>query len=187
MSIVPAPVISPQDLLRLSSEGGVEFVDGQVVEKPTSIESSEIEVAIIMLLSIEAHRTGAAWVFGASLGYQVYPEDPRKFRKPDVSLVRSERLAGVDVTQDFMLIPADLVVEVLSPYDLAYDVAEKVDEYLHYGFGLVWIVHPNIRSVAIYRPDGTTALLREQDEITGEAALPTFRCKVAEFFGKRPS
>ena len=184
MSIAPTPAISPQDLLRLSTEGGVEFVDGQVVEKPVSIESSEIEATITALLHIEAKRAGSARVFGQTLGYRVYPEDPRKFRKPDVSVVRSERLTTIDSSEGFMPIPADLVVEVLSPNDLAYDVTEKVDEYLQHGFGIVWVVHPNTRSVAIYRADGTTALLHESDEITGETALPTFRCKVAEFFDK---
>ena len=44
------------------------------------------------------------------------------------------------------------------------------------------VAYPNTRSVSVYRADGTTALLHEEDEITGESALPGFRCKVGEFF-----
>jgi Uma2 family endonuclease len=73
---------------------------------------------------------------------------------------------------------------VISPNDVAYDMNEKVEEYLSNGFPLIWVVYPKTRSVEIYRGNGSVALLRDQDEITGEAALPSFRCKVAEFFVK---
>lgn len=61
-------------------------------------------------------------------------------------------------------------------------IDDKVDEYLGAKFGLVWVVNPRRRHVHIYRPDGSVQLWSERDEITGEAALPSFRCKVAEFF-----
>jgi Uma2 family endonuclease len=83
-----------------------------------------------------------------------------------------------------MPIPADLAVEVLSPTDLAYDVAAKIDEYLRNGFPLVWVVEPNTRTVVVHRADGSVTKLRDNDEISGESALPDFRCKVAEFFAQ---
>lgn len=182
MTIADPPVLSSLDWHRLAEEGGIEFVGGQIVEKPVSLESSRVGARVVRLLANEAETSGAAAVFDSSLGYKVYPEEPSKFRKPDASLIRVERLAGIDPSDGFVHIPPDLAVEVLSPGDLAYDVAEKIDEYLQHGFKLVWIVQPNTRSVTIYRPDGSAALLHEQDEITGESALPGFRCKVAEFF-----
>jgi Uma2 family endonuclease len=81
-----------------------------------------------------------------------------------------------------MPIPADLAVEVLSPNDRFKDVADKVKEYLKAGFGLVWVVNPYWRHVHVYRPDGSVQLVNEHEEISGESALPSFRCKVAEFF-----
>lgn len=74
------------------------------------------------------------------------------------------------------------MVEVLSPTDLAVKVAAKVEEYLVNGFRLVWIVNPVAKTVTIHRHDGSVALLHEGDDITGESALPNFRCKVGEFF-----
>jgi Uma2 family endonuclease len=132
---------------------------------------------------VEAGRTLEARVFPASMGFRCYPDDPSKFRKPDVSVVRADRLAKVDSQEGFVPIPADLAVEVVSPNDLATDVAEKVQEYLANGFGLVWVVYPDSRTVVVYRPDGSANLLRAGDEITAGAALPGFRCKVGEFFG----
>jgi len=170
------------ELARARDEAGVEFANGQIVEKPVSIDSSEIESTIARLLGNEAAKSGSARVFGSSLGYKCFRDDPNKFRKPDVTVVRKERAAGFDPKLGMMPIPPDLAVEVLSPGDLAYDVAAKVQEYFENGFTLIWVVQPNTRTVTIYRRDGSIALLHESDEITGESALPTFRCRVAEFF-----
>ena len=185
MTALPKPPVAPPpDLARLEDEAGVEFVNGRMVEKPVSVESNRIEVKIIRLLGNEAARTGSADVFGAAMGYQCFADDPAKFRKPDVSVVRAGRMTDIDPQTGFLHSPPDLTVEVLSPNDLVYDVTTKIDEYLKNGFPLIWVVHPNVRAVAVYRADGTTLMLHEGDEITGEPALPGFRCKVAEFFAK---
>jgi len=187
MTIADPPVLSRQDWNRLAQEGGVEFVGGQILEKPVSIESSRIGATINRLLGNEAAKSKVADVFDSSLGYKVFPEEPEKFRKPDVSLIRVEKLAGISPASGFSRVPADLAVEVISPGDAAYDVFEKVEEYLQHGFGILWVVQPNTRSVLVYRSDGSTTLLHERDQITGESALPTFRCEVSEFFATSAS
>ena len=183
---LPVSGPTPEELRRAESDGGVEYVDGQLVEKPVSLESSDVEATILILLGNEARKTKEARVYPSSMGYQCFPATPTRFRNPDVSLVRSARLAGTDPQTGLMPFPPDLAVEVLSPNDLAYDVFAKVKEYLSNGFPLVWVVYPNTRAVTIHRGDGSVAMLHEHDEITGEAALPSFRCKVAEFFPAAP-
>jgi Uma2 family endonuclease len=178
----PPPIPSADELARAQEEAGVEFASGQIVEKPVSIDSSEIESTIVRLLGNEAAKSGSARVFGSSLGYKCFRDDPTKFRKPDVTVVRNERAAGFDPKLGMMPIPPDLAVEVLSPGDLAYDVDAKIQEYLDNGFPLIWVVQPNTRTVTIYRSDGSIALLHDRDEVTGESALSTFRCRVADFF-----
>jgi Uma2 family endonuclease len=73
-------------------------------------------------------------------------------------------------------------VEVVSPNDSYYDVEHKVQEYLSAGVQRVWVVNPDRRNVRIHHLDGTTTTLNENDEITGEAVLPGFKCRVGEFF-----
>jgi Uma2 family endonuclease len=175
---------TPDELLRAQHEGGVEFVDGQLVEKPVSKESSRVASRIIFLLQRYVEQTGEAEIYDSSLGYQCFPEEPARFRKPDVSAIRRERLAGLDPDPGLMPIPADLTVEVLSPGDTAYEISRKVEEYLDNGFKLIWVVHPNTKTVVIHRADGGIGKVHEDDEITGEVVLPGFRCKVAEFFAQ---
>lgn len=183
MSVIESHVqISPEELRRLESESGVEFAHGHIVEKPASIESSRVEATIVHLLKSETSRERKTQVFPSSMGYQCFPEEPGRFRKPDVSLVRSERLAGYDPQTGLIPFVPDLAVEVISPNDTAYALGEKIEEYLANGFSLIWVVQPNTKTVTIYRGDGSVAVLHEPDEITGEGALPSFRCKVSEFF-----
>jgi len=173
---------TPAEVHRAVHEGGVEFVNGQLVDKSVSKESSRIAASILYFLHDYARKTGQIEVYESSLGYQCFSDEPERWRKPDVSAIRRERLAGLEPDPGLMPIPADLVVEVLSPKDRAYDVSLKTEEYLANGFKLIWEVHPHTRTVVIHRADGSVAKLHEQDDITGEALLPGFKCKVAEFF-----
>ena len=86
-----------------------------------------------------------------------------------------------------MIIPPDLVVEVVSPNDLAYEIDEKVQEYLDAGVQLVWVVNPALRTVRIYRADGTISGLHESDELSGENIVPGFHCPIANLFPPRPA
>jgi Uma2 family endonuclease/acyl carrier protein len=175
---------TPDEVLRAQNEGGVEFVNGQLVEKPVSLESSRVAARIVYLLNQHVQRTGEAIICDSSLGYQCFAEEPARYRKPDVSAIRRERLAGLDPDPGLMLIPADLVVEVISPGDTVYDVSKKIEEYLENGFKLIWVVHPNTKTVVIHRADGSVGKLHEDDEIVGESVLPSFKCQVAEFFAQ---
>jgi Uma2 family endonuclease len=178
------PTISDEELHHARETGGIEFVHGHLVEKPVSKESSRVAANVLYILRRHIQEAGGAEIYGADLGYQCFTENPKGWRKPDVSVVRRERLAKLDPDPGLMPIPADLAVEVLSPTDFAYDVAAKIDEYLRNAFPLIWIVEPNTRTVVVHRADGSITKLRENDEIDGESALPGFRCKVAEFFAQ---
>ena len=105
-------------------------------------------------------------------------------RKGDASVVRRERLAGVDEDPGYMPVTADLIVEVVSPRDLSHGVSEKVALYLSNGFGLVWVVDATLRTVTVHRADAAPVTYRAQDEITAEPALAAFHCRVAEFFNR---
>jgi Uma2 family endonuclease len=115
------------------------------------------------------------------LTYTCFEDDARNGRRADVSLIRKSQLEGLH-DPGTMPIAADLVVEVLSPNDHSYNFDRKIELYLAHDFRLVWIVDPAVRIVYVHRADGSVTKLRENDEITGETALPGFRRKVADFF-----
>lgn len=47
---------------------------------------------------------------------------------------------------------------------------------------LVWIVNPSSRMARVHRPTGTPPVLAAADTLTREHVIPSFECRVAEFF-----
>jgi Uma2 family endonuclease len=186
MASIQTMPVATRDLAHLQDEAGVEFVNGDILAKPVSIDSSEIELIVGSLLRVASAKSGSARVFPSSMGYQCFADEPAKFRKPDVSVVRAERMLGIDPKSGFLRIPPDLAVEVLSPNDLASDIAEKVEDYIRNGLNLVWVIDPATRTVMVRSAQGAV-FLHEQDEITSGDVIPDFRSKVAEFFPGRPA
>jgi Uma2 family endonuclease len=179
-------VFTPDDLLRMSDAVNYELVDGSLVERQMGAESSAIAGAILSLLLVFVKSKRAGHVFTSECSYQCFADDPNKLRRADVSFIRMGRLPDEQVPKGQVRIAPDLAVEVLSPGDLAYEVEEKVAEYLAAGVKLVWVVSPNTRSVRIHRArdakQGAVSALSESDRISGEEVLPGFECAVAEFF-----
>lgn len=187
MTTIPtAAAITPEDLLALPDGVRFELVDGRLVERHMGMESSWIAARIIALLSGFTAGRRLGLLFGADAGYQCFPDDPSRVRKPDVSFIRAGRLPGDRPPAGHCPVPPDLAVEVISPNDLAYEVEEKVAEYLAAGVPRVWVVHPPTRTVRIHRPRssplGPVAGLTDADTITGEDIVPGFTCPVKEFF-----
>lgn len=182
MTLLEEKTYTTQDFLDDPGLAGYELVDGHLRERPVSKRSSAVGGKIFWLLLSQALKTREASVYPSDLGYACFPDSATRLRFADVSLIRSSRNAEAGDDPGFMPIPADLVVEVLSPNDVIKNVDEKIDDYLKAGFGIVWVVSVHWRTVTIYRGDGSIQLISEHGEITGESALPSFRCKVGEFF-----
>ena len=181
-AVAETTVTTPEELNALPDEKDFELVDGQLVERQMGAESSWVGGRIYRILAEYAESHGLGLVWPSDNGYQCFPDEPNKVRKPDVSFVRTGRLPDDRLPEGYLRIPPDLAVEVISPNDLAVEVDQKVVEYRRAGVALVWVVNPRSRVVRIYRADGTSAWLNEDDELSGESVLPDFRCKVAAFF-----
>lgn len=179
------PFVTPEMLLEHPDGDHYELVDGTLVEKNVSVTSSWVEFTIQGYLRdfTEKHQLGRCW--NNSLGYRIFPDAPNKVRRPDASFIKGERLTPELFTQGYMTLVPDLVVEVVSDNDLAYEVDLKIEEYLQAGVPLVWILNPETRTVTIHRQDGSTARLHETDTLEGEAVLPGFAVSVVELFPRR--
>src|SRR5688500_1678314 len=166
---------TPEDLLRLPDAVSYELVDGKLVERHMGMGSAWVAMRLGQKIGryLEANPVGV--IFGAEASYQCYPNAPEKVRKPDLSFVRSGRLDLRDLPKGHCRIPPDLAIEVTSPNDLAYEVEDKVAEYLGAGVPLVWVLDPPTRTVRVYRPPssplGSGIVLRETDTLSGEDVL----------------
>lgn len=180
-AVAETTTYTPDDLLKLPDGKHFELVNGQLVERDMSLESCEVAANVIRILGNYVTLRNLGGIYASEVGYQCYPDAPTKIRKPDASFIRRDRVSP-EIMHGHVRIPPDLAVEVVSPGDLYFEVIEKVREYLRAGVKLVWVIDPHSRVVEIYRADGTGGPLDERGELSGEAVIPGFACRVAELF-----
>jgi Uma2 family endonuclease len=167
-TLTPPPVARPRVA---DVPPGYEFIDGQLVEKPMGTEASWIASQVYKLVDAYAVRTRCGVAFVADTGFQCFPRKPTQVRKPDVSLLRCDPAGYVLPTGWETAVPA-LVVEVVSPNETAYDLAEKVADFRAAGTPLIWVIDPPRRQATVYRADGTLSLVTDPADLSGEAVLP---------------
>src|SRR6187455_1947376 len=105
MSTAAGTRYTPEDLL--AQENGYELIDGQLVEKTTGMEASAVAVAMLTLLANHVKAHGLGRVFDAECGYQIFPEEPNRVRKPDGSFVPRGLLPGERPVRGHCRIPPD--------------------------------------------------------------------------------
>ena len=170
------------ELQRMLDGAGVEFLDGQVVERESCIRSAAVASMVMGLVGVFTRDPRSGRVFGAGMGYRCFPRDPRQVRKPDVSFVAADRITPALWSMEYIPFAPDLAVEVVSPNDSYEYLEQKVAEYRSAGVRLIWIVNPGTRSVLIRRLDRTCAELDDTGSLDGEDVVPGFACRVAELF-----
>ena len=147
---------------------------------PPGFEHGEIALAIGSVLRAWVRERGLGVVTVES-GY-ILERDPDTVVGPDVAYVRSERVPSPEQYAKFGPAAPDLAVEVVSPSQSRSFVEEKVAIYLSTGTHLVWMVHPQRRTVTVYSRDEKPRVLTENDILDGGDVLPGFTLPVAEIF-----
>ena|SRR5580658_5119191 len=96
--------------------------------------------------------------------------------RPDVSVVRTERLA-----EEGWLIKGapEIAIEVVSPTDTVDNIREKIAAYIENGAGSVWILYRDA-TVAVHTTAGVRELKRGQP-LEGPL-LPGFAAPVSTFY-----
>jgi len=112
----------------------------------------------------------------------IVEEDPDTVRGADVSVYDDDGKDFDEIELRYAHVPPLLVAEVLSPEDRISRVIIRVEQYLKRGVGLVWLIDPEERTVTVYRKGREPVTLFEDDELTGEDLLKSFRCRVADLF-----
>ena len=173
---------TPEDLLALPEYGRFELLDGQLVERKTGAKSSLAATNLLGLVwhSVRSNRLGL--VFQADCGYQVFAEEPGRVRFADGSFIPYGKLSEDRVPQGHCHVAPDLVIEAVSPNDTAYEVEEKIAQWLGAGVRLVWVLYPETQRMQVHRADDTVSKLQLAESLSGEDVLPGFQCQITEVF-----
>lgn len=176
--------VTPDDLLRMPDQGqGYELVGGELKELNASYLSSFVAGEVHFQLRSHTGPGRLGWVSPEGTSFRCFPDDENRVRRADVASHQLDSLTVEQARSDgHCTVVPDLVVEVVSPDDLAGGINEKRIEWLEAGVQLAWVIHPVQQTIHAYRADGTVTLFRRTDTLTAEPVLPDFRVPVAELF-----
>ncbi|MGA2499415.1 MAG: Uma2 family endonuclease [Tepidisphaeraceae bacterium] len=173
------------EFMALPDSSGLELVEGMLAERKTMGALSNYvaaQLAALLVSFCREHLVGH--VFASDAVYRCFAH-PDTGRKPDVSFVATGRLPGDSIPEGYIDIPADVAVEVVSPNDLAYEVEDKVALYQANGFGEVWVVYPNTRTMYVHRKGEATLRLEDDQGFHGRGPLAEFSFVLSEVFPAR--
>jgi Uma2 family endonuclease len=180
-------IFTADDLLSLSesaSDGRIyELVEGKLYEMPPpSPRHGEVTSNIDFLLQTHVRQFRLGRVLAGDPGF-VLGRNPDTVRGPDVAYLSYQRFpADEELPIHYGDFVPDLAVEVVSPSDTRPYLLQKMEAWLAAGVGVVWIVDPRRRQVAIHSADRDTVILHPDDTLDGSPVLPGFTCLVGDFF-----
>jgi Uma2 family endonuclease len=180
---VGARLLTADDLLRLYSQGvRGELIRGVLCETmPTGREHGQIVVNLAAELRafVKPRRLG---ILTASDSGVWLERDPDTVREPDIAFFAAQKLPLDERVRGYAEVVPDLVVEVASPGDGRREINGKARMWLKFGARLVWVVHPERRTVDVHRANHPVMMLSDADALDGLDVLPGFRCPVGEVF-----
>lgn len=171
---------SAEDLLAMEDGDAYELDDGELVEVPVGFESQDVAGELLRRLGNFLEGRAIGRVIPMEVGLQIFPNRPRRIPRPDGGFITFERLGTRRAPKGFLTKAPELVIEAVSPGDLASYLDRKVQEYLSVGVQLVWVLLPDTGRATIYRADGSMTLVHPNGYLEGEDVIPGFRCALAD-------
>ena len=136
------------------------MADGDIATMaPTGGETSARNLRLSAQVGAWADADGSGVAFDSSAGFEL-PDG--SVRSPDVAWVRRARLARLTAEEKRRFLPVcpDFVIELSSPSDSVTRLG--------------WLIDPDHRRVAVYRPDGSVVWHEQPATIAGDPVLPGF-------------
>jgi Uma2 family endonuclease len=161
----------------------VELVRGMLVREPRPAAMHgwvQMNLGSMLLEHVRQHGLGDVF---SDIGV-ILSIDPATVRGPDLAFVSRERLPAGPPDRGFLAFAPDLCVEIVSPSNSSAEIHQKVLDYLEGAARLVWVVHPEARTVTEYRSPSEILSLGVGEELNGGDVVPGFRVPVERIFAR---
>src|SRR4030066_915722 len=144
-------------------EGNYEIMDGERYDMtPTSFEHGDIEIRLGEFL--RRHFKDKGYVAGGEVGVLI-SKKPLKIRAADVVYISREK--SPERPSGILEIPPDLIIEIISESNTAWEITDKVKDYLLIGVERIILIEPKTKTASIYQKGKKESILYDyEDEIT---------------------
>ncbi len=175
-------LLTAADLLAMPDDGKRhELVRGELITMPLNDLRHGIAAGRI-------HLRFGNFICGNDLGFGVggcgfwLEQEPDTVLAPDYAFISHARWGYRPVAHDYPKIMPDLIIEVVSGFDIPEYIDAKTQMWLAAGVRLVWVVYPGTQEVHAHHDDGTVQRFGVGDTLTGDPVLPGFACPVVDIF-----
>ena len=174
-------LMTADEMFRLGDDVRGELIRGVFCEMtPPGVDHGRVATRLARWLGNFVEERQLGEVIG-EMG--VWTErDPDTVRAPDAAFFSAERLPPDVSVRGYAEVAPELAIEVRSPNDSRPEVRAKAQMWLSHGVRLVWVAHPDTRTIDVYRAGGATVTLGEGDTLDGGDVLPGFTCAVSAAF-----
>jgi Uma2 family endonuclease len=141
------PAAFEEFLRRFGADRDVELIDGTAVERmPVPAEHERLCVWLHELIAQHLKVTKQGSLFDGATPIEI---SPRRARRPDVFFV-SHACRGI-VRRNAVVGAPDLIIEIISAYDLRSDIAARERDYRALGVPEITFLDPIRRQVRVLR------------------------------------
>ena len=126
-----------------------------------------------------ADGDGRGEVFDSSTGFEL-PQGG--VLNPDCAWVRFERLRAAERDGKELPLCPDFVIELQSGSDALKPARTKMEMWIANGSELGWLIDPERKVVAIYRPRNSPEVLHEPSSVQGSGPVAGFELVMARIW-----
>jgi Uma2 family endonuclease len=165
----------------LSDDTPYEIVDGQRVEPPP-MGANESILAFELASAINQYAKPRGLGRASTEVLVRLSSQPNLQRRPDavfVSVARWPTTRKIPRGNAWDVVP-DLIVEVVSPTNLAEEIPTRVRDYFHSGVRRAWIIYVHESLVYEYDSPRSIRVLGREDILDGGEVIPGFRLPLSE-------
>ena len=177
-------ILEPESVAsRLEDEASYEILDGKRVELPP-MGAYAVRVAFTLASAIEQFARPAS--LGRAITEALFrlQSEPNLQRRPDAAFVSFERWPKgrrISPGNAWDVVP-DLVVEVVSPTNLAEEIPTRVRGYFEAGVRRAWVVYVHESLVYEYDSPRSIRVMGREDALDGGEVIPGFRLPLSDLF-----
>lgn len=180
---IDTKLMTAEELAEMGPDEGIsELIRGELVRMPPpGFEHAAIVACLTELLRAHARRHRLGVVLGNG-GFKI-ERDPDTVLASDVAFISHARIGESSAPRvGYPNIAPELVVEVVSPSDLAENVDRKISIYLKSGVQMVVAVWPRDHKLTVMFPDRAQIALFEGDDLNLEKVISGLSIPVKDIF-----